>query len=227
VPRRGRLPTDQLEPYLLDMPHPRTPPAPLAEWLARVPPAVLDWAALFGNGHPVEIEAGFGKGLFLLNASRRRPTVNFLGVEIERKYVLLTADRVARRGIANVRLACTDAHWLLRDRVAGHSVSAVHVYFPDPWWKKRHRKRRLFTTEFAHQCARVLRPLGVLHFVSDVEEYFAETHAMLLAMGSWRHVTWPEPTVATDAEDYLTNFERKYRKEGRPIHRARYERLRI
>jgi hypothetical protein len=100
VPRRGRLPTDQLEPYLLDMPHPRTPPAPLAEWLARVPPAVLDWAALFGNGHPVEIEAGFGKGLFLLNASRRRPTVNFLGVEIERKYVLLTADRVARRGIA-------------------------------------------------------------------------------------------------------------------------------
>ena len=112
-------------------------------------PAPLDWLALFGNANPVEIEVGFGKGLFLLNESRRQPQTNFLGIEVERKYVLLTADRLARRGAANVRLACTDAHWLLRDRVRAGSVAAVHVYFPDPWWKHRHRKRRLLTVEFA------------------------------------------------------------------------------
>ncbi len=93
--------------------------------------------------------------------------------------MLLTADRLARRGTANVRLACTDAQWLLRERVPAASVAAIHVYFPDPWWKKRHRKRRLFTGEFAAQCARVLPPGGKLYFVSDVAEYFAETDAMV------------------------------------------------
>jgi tRNA (guanine-N7-)-methyltransferase len=173
----------------------------------------------------VEIEVGFGKGLFLLNESVRRPASNFLGIEIERKYVLLTADGLARRGTANVRLACTDARWLLGERVAPASVAAVHVYFPDPWWKNRHHKRRLMTPEFAGLCARVLQAAGRLHFVSDVADYFAETTAMLEGLASLRPLPWPEPAEARDDLDYLTNFERKYRKEGRPIHRALYERL--
>lgn len=221
MPRSRRLPAEQLAPLLLDVAHPRTPPDQLRQMLAPTP---LDWQALFGNGHPVEIEVGFGKGLFLLNQSRRRPETNFLGIEIERKYALLTADRLARRGAANVRLACTDALWLLRERVPAESVAAVHVYFPDPWWKKRHHKRRLFTTEFATQCARVLQPGGRLHFVSDVAEYFAETHAMLAGSGAWTAIMWPEPADARDEDDYLTNFERKYRREGRAIFRQQYAR---
>jgi tRNA (guanine-N7-)-methyltransferase len=225
VGRRGRLPTETLERYLLDVPHPRTPPDLLRQRLAESAAVCLDGAQLFGNDCPVEIEVGFGKGLFLLNESRRCPNTNFLGIEIERKYVLLTADRLARRETANVRLACTDALWLLRDRIAAESVAAVHVYFPDPWWKKRHRKRRLFTLEFAQQCVRVLQPSGRLHFVSDVAEYFAETQEMLRGLAALRPIPWPEPLDAKDELDYLTNFERKYRKEGRPIYRAMYERI--
>ncbi len=218
-----RLPLEQLQPYLLDVPHPRAGP-PRPEDPAPAPQPPLDWAALFGNDRPVEIEVGFGKGLFLLNQGATRPDTNFLGVEIERKYVLLTATRVARREYHNVKLACTDARWFLTARVAADSVAAMHVYFPDPWWKTRHRKRRLFTEEFAEQVARVLKPSGRFHFVSDVQDYFEESVGMVAAQGRLRSLPPPAVGEPRGDDDYLTNFERKYRKEGRPIYRALFER---
>ena len=209
------MPLEALQPYLLDVPHPGLVP-PDSPLLAPAPP--LDWRQVFGNDHPVEIEVGFGKGLFLLTQSQARPDANFLGIEIERKYTLLTATRLARQPLPNVKLACTDARWFLKERVADNSVAAMHVYFPDPWWKLRHRKRKLFTREFAEQCARVLRSGGRLHFVTDVADYFAETLAMLKDVP----VLQALPLVVNDAEA-LTNFERKYRQEGRAIYRALYE----
>ena len=205
--RTVRLPPEELTPYLLEVP---------AE------PAPLDLAAVFGNDRPVEVEVGFGKGLFLLTACRSRPDVNFLGIEIERKYALFTANRLAKRGLRNVRLACADARTFLRDRLPAGSVAAVHVYFPDPWWKNRHRKRRLFTEEFAAQCARVLRPGGRLHLASDVEEYFVLITGLVEDLSAFERLPPPEAKQPEHDLDYLTNFERKYRKEGRPIHRASY-----
>jgi tRNA (guanine-N7-)-methyltransferase len=178
----------------------------------------MDWRTIFGNDHPVEIEVGFGKGLFLLTQGAARRDTNFLGIEIERKYTLLTATRLARENLPNVKLACTDARWFLQERIAPASVSALHIYFPDPWWKTRHRKRKLFTRDFAERCVRALQPGGRLHFVTDVAEYFAETIEMLKEVAVLNAL----PTPASDTE-YLTNFERKYRLEGRPIHRALYE----
>lgn len=214
----GRLPPEQLQPYLLDVPHPRAAPRPGAPPVLPTDHEPLDGAALYGNVNPVEIEVGFGKGLFLVEQGQARPDTNFLGIEIERKYVLFTAARLAKRGLRNVRLACTDGRWFLTARIASASIAAVHVYFPDPWWKSRHRKRRLFTSEFAEQVARVLRPGGRLHFISDVKEYFDETLALLAAQGKLRPLPVPEVTDAG-----RTNFERKYRLEGRPIHRALFE----
>ena len=211
-----RLPLEALEPYLLDVLHPGFVP-PDSPLLAAAPP--IDWRAVFGNDRPVEIEVGFGKGLFLLTQGQARPDTNFLGIEIERKYTLLTATRIAHLELPNVKLACTDARWFMKERVAPASVSAMHVYFPDPWWKTRHRKRKLFTRDFAEQCVRVLAHGGRLHFVTDVGDYFAETIEMLKALPALRML----PAPASDAE-YLTNFERKYRLEGRAIYRALYER---
>ncbi|HZZ80628.1 MAG TPA: tRNA (guanosine(46)-N7)-methyltransferase TrmB [Gemmataceae bacterium] len=209
-----RVPLEALQPFLVDVPHPTHLP-PDSPLLAPVPP--FSWQTLFGNDRPVEIEVGFGKGLFLVNQGTTRPDTNFLGIEIERKYVLFTASRVARRNLPNVKLACTDAKWFLRERVSEASVSAVHVYFPDPWWKTRHRKRKLMTRDFAEQIARVLHVGGCLHFITDVADYFAETTAMLADVPALAAIETP------DAGEALTNFERKYRKEGRPIHRAFYE----
>jgi tRNA (guanine-N7-)-methyltransferase len=215
VRARRRLPLEALEPYLLDVPNPGMLP-PDSPLLAPTPPT--EWRFLFGNDRPVEIEVGFGKGLFLLTQGQARPDTNFLGIEIERKYTLLTATRLARAGVANVKLASTDARWFLKERVSPASVSGLHVYFPDPWWKTRHRKRKLFTRDFAEQCVRVLLLGGRLHFATDVADYFADTIAMLKEVPGLR----PLPTPAADGAG-LTNFERKYRLEGRAIHRAVYE----
>ena len=214
--RPRRVSMEALAPYLLDVPHPRSP-----RWreLAQTSQP-LNWPALFGGDRPVEIEVGFGKGMFLLNAAQARPEVNFLGIEIERKYVLLTAARLAKHGIANVRLACTDARWLLKECVAAGSVQALHVYFPDPWWKHRHRKRKLFTAEFAAACARVLLPGGSLYFVTDVEPYFEDTCTMVARQNLLRRAADAPTAPASSA--FLTHFERKYRAEGRTIHQARF-----
>src|SRR5262249_1630393 len=147
----NRLPLEALQPYLLEAPD---------------PPRQLAWDAVFGNDHPVEIEVGFGKGLFLVTTAQAHPEHNFLGIEIVRKYQLFTATRIAKRGVQNVRLAKADARLFLRDLVAAESVHGMHVYFPDPWWKKRHQKRRLFTSEFIEQCARVLKPGGRLNIAT-------------------------------------------------------------
>lgn len=212
--RPSRLPAEALAPLLVPAPHPRSP----AWRVESQTPLRLEWPTLFGNANPVEIEVGFGKGMFLQSSAQARPNTNFLGIEIERTYVMLTAARLVKRSIANVRLVCTDARWLFKECVAAETVQAVHVYFPDPWWKQRHQKRKLLTPEFTEQCARVLTPGGVLHFVSDVEEYFLQSCAIIEGQGLLKR-----EAAAPAAEDFLTNFERKYRLEGRPIYRTRFQ----
>jgi tRNA (guanine-N7-)-methyltransferase len=209
VRQAKRLPLEALEPYLLTVPE---------------PPALLDWATVFGNDRPVEIEVGFGKGLFLLTEAARRPAVNFLGIEIVRKYQLFAATRIAKRGLTNVRLAKADARAFLRDSVAAGSVAAVHVYFPDPWWKTRHHKRRLFTAEFVAECERVLVPHGCLHLATDVEEYFQVMRELLTGRPGLRLLPPPQEKAPEHDLDYLTNFERKFRQQGKPIWRAVYAR---
>jgi tRNA (guanine-N7-)-methyltransferase len=206
VRRSVRLPMEELAPYLLE---PCDPPAP------------LDWSAVFGNRNPVEIEVGFGKGLFLLNSSLANPHTNYLGIEIERKYQLFTANRIAKRKLGNVRLVKADGRLFLRDFVKSGSVHAIHVYFPDPWWKKRHHKRRLFTTDFASQCTRVLIPGGRLHLATDVADYFQIMSEFLRQQRGLQAISVQQLDLASDAE-FQTNFERKSRLQGRAIHRAVY-----
>ncbi len=215
--RRPRLPPEELAPYVLETP----PPGPPG---AAPPPAPVDWQALFGNDRPVEIEVGFGKGLFLLTESAAHPEVNYLGLEIERKYQLFTATRLAKRGRRNVRVACADARVFLRDRVASASVRAVHVYFPDPWWKKRHHKRRVFTPEFVAEVARVLAPGGRLLAATDVPEYAAVVAELVPAHTPLRPLPPPPEHQPSHDLDYLTNYERKFRKQGKAVHRLAFER---
>src|SRR5262249_39628874 len=129
------------------------------------------------------------------------------------------------RGRTNVRVACGDALPFLRDCLAAGSLHAVHVYFPDPWWKKRHHKRRVFTAEFVEQVVRVLRLGGRLCAATDVEEYYK---MMLETLAPRTELCpLPPPAEGTPAHDldYLTNFERKFRKLGKPIYRLCSERL--
>jgi tRNA (guanine-N7-)-methyltransferase len=178
-------------------------------------------AAIFGNDHPVELEIGSGKGLFLASAGAGRPGHNFLGIELSRKYARLAAERVIKRGLANVRVWPGDACTVLTRQIPDAGVRAVHVYFPDPWWKQRHKKRRVFTETLVAAIVRSLEPNGELHVATDVEEYFDVIRSLIDAEP--RLGAMPPPPVREPEHnlDYLTNFERKFRLEGRPIFRAR------
>ena len=155
--RARRLSLEELQPYLLEVPD---------------DPGVIDPVKVFGNDHPIEIEIGCGKGLFLLNSALAHPDVNFLGIELDRKYLLFAATRIAKRNLRNARLAGADARKFICERLADSCCRRVHIYFPDPWWKTKHRKRRLFTADFVKACERVLVSGGNLSVATDVEEYF-------------------------------------------------------
>lgn len=236
-----RLTAEQLAPWVWEVPRrnltppppslgrkgePDFAPLPVGEGWGRGSelPEPIDWPAFFGNPNPVEIEVGMGKGLFLLSAATARPGTNFFGIEVVRKYQLYAATRYAIRQLPNVKTCCADAKWVLRDHVATARVAAVHVYFPDPWWKKRHRKRRVFTPEFAADAARVLIQGGTLHVATDVEEYFGVMTGIVGAMPAFREVSRETSTVGVDEAGYQTNFERKARLSGTPVWRVLYER---
>jgi tRNA (guanine-N7-)-methyltransferase len=187
-------------------------------------PAPLDLARLFPRPAPVELEVGSGKGLFLAAASAAQPERNFLGVEIVVGYARLCAGRLARAGSTNARIVHGDATFLVRSLLPDACLAGLHVYFPDPWWKARHRKRRVLSEVFLHQAGRVLERGGCLHVWTDVGEYFAEAMAAAATTGLFHP---PREVPARPAEhdlDYRTHFERRTRLAGAPVWRAVLER---
>lgn len=179
-------------------------------------PRPIDWPALFGSDHPVELEIGMGKGTFITEQAKRRPAVNFIGVEWARWYWRYASDRLRRNGCFNARTLRAEAGYFLAEFVRDASIHVVHIYFPDPWPKKRHHKRRLIQPPFLRQIERVLVPAGRLQVVTDHEEYFQQIENVVTSSGL-TIVEYNRPGCAADGEFVGTNFERKYRREGRPF----------
>lgn len=180
-------------------------------------PRPLDFASLFGNANPVEIEIGSGKGTFLYDQARTRPGVNFLGIEWARWFWRYASDRLRRHGCMNARTVRAEALFFLAEFVPDHSVAAMHVYFPDPWPKKRHHKRRLIQAPFMRQVERILIPGGRLQVVTDHKGY-SEQIQQVVGQSALRVVDYTPPGSAADQEVVGTNFERKYAREGRPFY---------
>jgi tRNA (guanine-N7-)-methyltransferase len=179
-------------------------------------PRPIRFAELFGNEHPVELEIGMGKGTFLTDQAKARPGTNFLGLEYARWYWRYASDRLRRNQCLNARTVRAEAGYFAREFIGDGTLAAVHVYFPDPWPKKRHHKRRLIEPGFVWQIIRVLAPGGRVQVVTDHAEYFAQIQAALSTPGL-RTVEYAAPGSAGEGEVAGTNFERKYRREGRPF----------
>jgi tRNA (guanine-N7-)-methyltransferase len=201
----------------------RPPPPELRPWfltLADIPPPPLEPACLFAGNQPLEVEVGSGRGLFLVNAGTTRPGTNFLGIEYDFKEGRRAARRLQKRRLKNVRILGADARLVFAKYLPDSCAAAIHVYFPDPWWKRRHKKRRIFTGEFLEHAARILVPGGRLHAWTDVEEYFGVMTALVAGNGRFGDVAAPGEQVPRHDMDYHTSFERKKRKLGLPIYRA-------
>ncbi|TVQ63953.1 MAG: tRNA (guanosine(46)-N7)-methyltransferase TrmB [Phycisphaerales bacterium] len=182
---------------------------------------------------PFEIEIGSGKGTFLLEQAAAQPGTDFLGIEWAREFYLYTADRVRRRRLPNVRVLHTDATEFLRWRVPDGIVDVVHLYFSDPWPKPKHHKKRVVQDRFLAEVRRVLKPGGELRVVTDHAELWAWDQAHFDRWtgadadqlpgydGSAPAFTlhdFTAPEAAGPDELVGSNFERKFREEGRAFH---------
>ena len=180
----------------------------------------FDWKAFFGNDQPVELDVGCGRGLFLFNASTSHPETNYLGLELDYKEGRRAARRLWKRSQSNARVLGGDARVALTKLIPSGSVHAVHVYFPDPWWKRKHKRRRLFTDEFVDLAAGVLEPGGLLHSWTDVEEYFGVIRSLMDNHAAFETLPPPPEQEPTHDLDYQTSFERRRRQDGATIYRG-------
>jgi tRNA (guanine-N7-)-methyltransferase len=197
------------------------------------PPAYLDLKGWFGSEgakRPLELEIGSGKGTFLLNQAKLTPEVNYIGLEWARQFWMYAADRCRRHALENVRVVRAEAAGFVRSYVADASLRQVHIYFPDPWPKTRHNKRRLIQAGFLRELWRVLEPPevinpanpqaagGVIRLATDHADYFdwmVEEAGKVADL--FERLPFESPASAGEGELVGSNFERKYRREGRPF----------
>jgi len=172
------------------------------------------WRSLFGRSAPVEIEIGSGTGAFLWAAAVLHPERNLFGIEYSASRHARLAQDIERRGLPNVRVLRADAACVIANVIPDASVGAYHIAFPDPWWKRRHHRRRLFTPEFVAALARTLRPGGTVHVITDVAEYF--THIVELLDTHFLR----QPAAAK--RPAVTRFESKALARGATIHAAAF-----
>ena len=167
----------------------------------------------------LELEIGSGKGAFLVQQAPLQPETNFLGIEVASEFYRYAADRMRRRQLTNVRMLHADAGEFIRYRVPDSTVHVIHVYFSDPWPKKRHHKRRVVQNATMQAFHRVLMQGGRVHLVTDHDDLWAwyEDHAARHAHLFERRA-FKEPESASDGELVGTNYERKFAREGRPFH---------
>lgn len=182
----------------------------------------LDWLK---TDIPLELEIGSGRGLFLTNAATRLPSRRFVGLELAAKYALDCQTRVEKSGVPNAKFFACDAVAVLDQDVADCSLDAIHVYFPDPWWKSRHKKRRVLNEKSLCNIERTLKPAGSLHFWTDVLDYYEGTLELIDQVTKLKGPFFvSEPPAAHDM-DYLTHFERRTRRNGLPVYRSRFTKV--
>jgi tRNA (guanine-N7-)-methyltransferase len=181
--------------------------------------AFRDWIL---GAQTVELEIGSGKGLYLLNEAPRRPEVRFVGLELAAKYAWEAQSKVEKRQHGNLRFYACDAVAVMDQDVADSSLDAVHVYFPDPWWKAKHKKRRVLSEQTLINIQRTLKPGGELHFWTDVLDYYELTLELIDQVTSLSGPFFVSETPSEHSMDFRTHFERRTRLNGLPVYRSLY-----
>jgi len=171
---------------------------------------------VFPDGRrPLEVDVGCGKGRFLLARAQAHPSTNFLGLDRLMKRLKLVDARIVRANLSNVRLLHLDAVYVVESLLPAASVGAFYIFFPDPWPKRRHHRRRLFSPTFLDALDRTLLPDGQVNVATDHADYFAEISKLLQ-----RDPRFVDAPAFQPAEHERTHFELTFMKAGAPIYRC-------
>ncbi len=187
----------------------------------KTPAQRLNFKDIFGRTADVNVEIGSGKGTFLLSQAKLHPQSDFLGIEWANKYYRFAVDRIGRWGLTNVRIIRTDAAAFLAQNLHSESIDCFHIYFPDPWPKKRHHKRRFICKPNILQMIRCLKKAGRINIATDHAEYFEQITDTIQACIDAKiaeHSEFLSPAGAEQNELVGTNYERKYIKDKRKIY---------
>ena len=179
--------------------------------------ARFDWAVLFGNDHPIELDLGAGDGGFALGYAKLHQDINLLAVERLLGRVRKIEKRAIRAGQDNLRVLRLEFGYTVKYLLPPDSVSVAHIMFPDPWPKRRHWPRRLIQPPFIRDLAVALKPGGELRFTTDHAHYFETGQAAIREAG----VLQPAPEWNW-ADDPKTDFQKTFDAEGRATHRGRW-----
>jgi len=175
------------------------------EYLLTINPTVpLIFAQIYGNDHPVIVEIGFGMGQSLLIQAKNHADHNYLGFEVHRPGVGALLSGIAQERLPNIRAVVGDVVLAL-DMIPAHSLQGVQIFFPDPWHKKRHHKRRLIQTDFVQRLAEKIRPGGFLHCATDWQDYAEHMLTAINAVQCFEHAEF----VSRPDTRPLTKFEQR------------------
>lgn len=199
VLRKGKMTSGQQQAVDKLMPH-----------YALEPDGPLDFVDIFGNTNPVWLDIGFGNGESMIHAAQQYPDVNLLGIEVHLPGVgrlLMAADE---HDLDNIRIIRNDAVDIIREFIPDDSLQAVHIYFPDPWHKKRHHKRRLVQQPFLDLIRPKLKTGGRLHFATDWQPYAEEVALLFEHNTDWLSNTQDQSRYAPRPDwRPITKFERR------------------
>jgi len=180
-----------------------------------------DWRTRFGDAAArLELEIGCGHGGYALAFGRLRPERALVGIEQRKKFARLVAEKAERRQLGNVLLLQGDARLLAPRLFAAGSLDAIHVHFPDPWWKRRHVRRRLVDDRMSSLLLNLLRPGGLLDFRTDVERYAQDAVARLEEVG-FRNEAGPGRFCEAPADEIPSTREKRYLETGQRVWRLR------
>jgi len=201
------------------MARPRLLPEPVGLHLAGLdkPP---DWDAEFGFSGPLELEIGSGAGGHALEYCRRNPQARFVAFEWRKKYARDTLDRGHKMGLRNLRVIEGDARFIVPRIFASSSLDAVHLQFPDPWWKRAHFKRAVIQPDFAKLLLDRLKPGGLFDMRTDVQDR-GESMLSILEDAGFLNPLGKGVFHPYDPEEVPSTRERRYLASGEPVYRAR------
>lgn len=177
----------------------------------------LNFETLFGRTAPTIIEIGFGMGASLAEMAERHPENNYIGIEVHRPGVGALLKLVEAKQLTNIRVFNADAINVLDQKIPKNSLDAVYLFFPDPWHKSKHKKRRIVQAEFANKIAEHLKPNGQFHMATDWEDYAEHMMGVMSACKAFKNLSGEGQFTPRPSHRPLTKFEQRGQKLGHGV----------